>query len=47
MDVDAGGNCLVLNVNAPLDGEWQHVAGAKIASSFWQRLDPRTHARAA
>ena len=47
MDVDPGGNCMVLNVTAPLDGEWQHVTAAQIASSFWDRLAPSTPARAA
>ena len=47
MDVGRGGDCMVLNVTAPLDGEWQHVTAAQIVSSFWQRLGPASQAQAA
>jgi hypothetical protein len=47
MDVDPCGNCMVLDVTAPLDGEWQHVTAAQIGSSFWDRLAPSALDRAA
>jgi hypothetical protein len=37
MDVDASGDVMVLDVTAPLDGEWQPLTLAQIFSSFWVR----------
>ena len=47
MDVAESGDCLVLDVTAPLDGEWQHVTAAQIGSCFWERVASDTHAEAA
>ena len=38
MDVEPSGDCMVLNVKAPLDDDWQHVTASQIFSSFWERL---------
>ena len=47
MTVSPCGDCMVLDVTAPLDGEWRAVTAAQIASSFWQRLDAGAEAKAA
>ena len=38
MDVDPSGDVMVLDVTAPLDGEWQPLTLAQIFSSFWVRV---------
>jgi len=39
MDVHPSGDIMVLDVTAPLDGEWQPLTLAQIGSSFWSRVD--------
>jgi hypothetical protein len=45
MDVDLDGNAMVLDVTAPLDGDWQPLTPAQLFSCFWVRLSD--HAAAA
>ena len=47
MDVDPFGHCMVLDVSAPLDGEWQQVTAAQLGSSFWERVTSHAPAQAA
>jgi hypothetical protein len=44
MHVDLSGNCQVLDVEAPLDGEWQLVTASQISSCVWQRVEALTEA---
>jgi hypothetical protein len=38
MDVDPAGNAMVLDVTAPLDGDWQPLTLAQLSSCFWARV---------
>jgi hypothetical protein len=38
MDVDPAGDAMVLDVTAPLDGDWQPLTLAQLNSCFWARI---------
>ena len=44
MEVDLSGNCKVLDVTAPLDGDWEFVTESQMSSCMWERVESSSQA---
>jgi hypothetical protein len=44
MHIDLSGNCMVLDVKARLDADWQPLTASQISSSLWRRVDALANA---